>query len=582
MGVAETLQMPSFKLQRVPPWQPASPPPPVPWVGCSLVRPPPSPLPSGRLARWGRGAREYCQASTLHGLKYVGDNHLHLAERFFWLLSFLLAVAAATYYITILYQKWDDPVIVTLSPTATPLNVLPFPAVTVCNMNRAKHSIATRIMESQDRDDQSKLEKRLLSTFCDLSETETDVTPNITSSWDAVEKFLVKVGQPCHEMLVVCRYGGETRDCNDLFNPAITDEGICCSFNKVHRNLLFRNPRDLSDLNVTFPGTPVDWTPEGGYPPGTDEGAFPLRPRGRGTQLGLTLLLDSQADEYFCSTTASVGFKMMLQNPVETPKIAHMGFVFSPGEELRVVVSPQILHASQLLRKVAPAKRRCVFSGEAKLHFYRTYTQRNCKLECEANYTLAQCGCVLSYMPKDSKTPICSSIKSEACANKALDKMEISLTQTNDGPEAGPSSERTNCSCLPGCSEISYSSSTFSSRLWVHHLRSEYTANVSNVSHVIENLALVHIFFTESQFTSMLKAELFGFTEFLSNTGGLLGLFMGFSFMSVAEAVYFLTLRLWCVAFRASHGGHGDAGADGRHFEVRPYKKTVAPYPFMK
>lgn len=37
--------------------------------------------------------------------------------------------------------------------------------------------------------------------------------------------------------------------------------------------------------------------------------------------------------------------------------------------------------------------------------------------------------------------------------------------------------------------------------------------------------------------------ELIGFTEFLSNTGGLLGLFMGFSVFSIIEVFYFLTLR---------------------------------------
>lgn len=32
---------------------------------------------------------------------------------------------------------------------------------------------------------------------------------------------------------------------------------------------------------------------------------------------------------------------------------------------------------------------------------------------------------------------------------------------------------------------------------------------------------------------------------FLANSGGLLGLFMGFSFMSAVEVIYFLTLRVW-------------------------------------
>lgn len=34
--------------------------------------------------------------------------------------------------------------------------------------------------------------------------------------------------------------------------------------------------------------------------------------------------------------------------------------------------------------------------------------------------------------------------------------------------------------------------------------------------------------------------------QFTASTGGLLGLFMGFSFLSFMEIVYFSTMRLWC------------------------------------
>jgi amiloride-sensitive sodium channel len=90
---------------------------------------------------------------------------------------------------------------------------------------------------------------------------------------------------------------------------------------------------------------------------------------------------------------------MRLHNPVETPKIAEFGFLLSPGKEYRVVIKPTISNASSSLRKIPKDKRQCVFSDEKYLKFYRTYTQRNCALECEANYTLAMCSCVPYYLP---------------------------------------------------------------------------------------------------------------------------------------------------------------------------------------
>lgn len=77
----------------------------------------------------------------------------------------------------------------------------------------------------------------------------------------------------------------------------------------------------------------------------------------------------------------------------------------------------------------------------------------------------------------------------------------------------------------------------------------------------------MHIYYEESIFRSNTKEVLIGFTEFLcklieipkqcvqlksvhplaASTGGLLGLFMGFSVVSLIEIVYFVTLRPFCV-----------------------------------
>lgn len=56
----------------------------------------------------------------------------------------------------------------------------------------------------------------------------------------------------------------------------------------------------------------------------------------------------------------------------------------------------------------------------------------------------------------------------------------------------------------------------------------------------------IGIFFKEMQFITSERNELYGQTDFLANCGGLLGLFTGFSFLSIVEILYFLTLRLMC------------------------------------
>lgn len=56
----------------------------------------------------------------------------------------------------------------------------------------------------------------------------------------------------------------------------------------------------------------------------------------------------------------------------------------------------------------------------------------------------------------------------------------------------------------------------------------------------------ISIFFKSSHFIMSQRNELYGPTDFLANFGGLLGLFTGFSVLSLLEIIYFLSVRLIC------------------------------------
>jgi hypothetical protein len=55
-----------------------------------------------------------------------------------------------------------------------------------------------------------------------------------------------------------------------------------------------------------------------------------------------------------------------------------------------------------------------------------------------------------------------------------------------------------------------------------------------------ENLVALKIFFKEPYFTSITKKDKIPFITFVANVGGLMGLCMGLSFVSVAEWIYHL------------------------------------------
>ena len=75
---------------------------------------------------------------------------------------------------------------------------------------------------------------------------------------------------------------------------------IVDNFRRVWENL----ERTLASENQ------VDWNPEYKFTKHDPVDAIPWRPFGSGSNYGLTLALDVDADEYYCSSTASVGFKV--------------------------------------------------------------------------------------------------------------------------------------------------------------------------------------------------------------------------------------------------------------------------------
>lgn len=56
----------------------------------------------------------------------------------------------------------------------------------------------------------------------------------------------------------------------------------------------------------------------------------------------------------------------------------------------------------------------------------------------------------------------------------------------------------------------------------------------------------LYVSFKESTFIPLVRSETSTTSDFIANCGGLLGLFMGVSVLSIVELIYFFTLRWFC------------------------------------
>ncbi|XP_063697190.1 pickpocket protein 28-like [Culicoides brevitarsis] len=455
---------------------------------------------------------DYFVNTTLHGLKYVGMTNLSIIERLFFLVSFIFVVCLSGYFITNVYMKWvRTPIIISLDPQLSQSKDFPFPAVTICNMNQARNTFAKNI--SRDS-----IEYAVLTSMCHHTKLDSTFKDNIFGKWSYVRKLILNITQPCSQLLTSCRFSGRSIDCNKIFRTILTDEGLCCTFNSLDSAYMFSRFSENNNFDSGVPRSSVFWSPETKY----NNQVFDETPRrnpGAGVHMGLSIMLNLDFDEYFCSSSNSYGFKVLLHNPAETPKISNFGLLLSAGMETRLLFSPVWYSASPSIKDIHQNVRQCIFENESKLDFFRVYTKQNCEMECEASITEQECKCRALHMPKlNDEVRICdqrdSAYRTEYFGDDSL-----------------------LCECLPACYEISYSTEMSSAPL----LRNNMFDGDAILD--LKNTGILHVFLEDASFRSFTKTEFIGFTEFLSNTGGLLGLFMGFSVLSVVEIIYFSSMR---------------------------------------
>ena len=71
--------------------------------------------------------------------------------------------------------------------------------------------------------------------------------------------------------------------------------------------------------------------------------------------------------------------------------------------------------------------------------------------------------------------------------------------------------------------------------------------------------SVVSILFKDDDFLYTQRSEIHGWADFIANTGGILGLFLGISILSIVEIIYFITFRQLNEEHRSDSCSHSSA-----------------------
>ncbi|XP_049470766.1 acid-sensing ion channel 4 isoform X1 [Panthera uncia] len=300
-----------------------------------------------------RDLATFASTSTLHGLGRACGPGPHGLRRTLWALALLTSLAAFLYQAAGLARGYlTRPHLVAMDPAA-PAPVAGFPAVTLCNINRFRHSALSDAdifhlanltgLPPKDRDGHR---------AAGLRYPEPDMVD-----------ILNRTGHQLADMLKSCNFSGHHCSASN-FSVVYTRYGKCYTFNA------------------------------------DPQSSLPSRAGGMGS--GLEIMLDIQQEEYLPiwretnETSFEAGIRVQIHSQEEPPYIHQLGFGVSPG--FQTFVSCQEQRLTYLPQPWGNCRAE---SGlrEPELQGYSAYSVSACRLRCEKEAVLQRCHCRMVHMP---------------------------------------------------------------------------------------------------------------------------------------------------------------------------------------
>ncbi|KAK4873973.1 hypothetical protein RN001_013333 [Aquatica leii] len=452
--------------------------------------------------------QQFCTSTSIHGFKFLGERNRYLIEKIWWFIVLVLASAGSSSLVYQSYNKWNtSPIVVTLAMAETPIWNVPFPAVTICP------------------------ELKCNSRIFNFSNVHLKYTSNETiSQEDETES---------------CKWAGKELNCSSALEPIMTSEGLCDTFNMLQLSEIVElHVEKIFDDSKSNNTKARQWSLDKGYSINATLDTYPRRTTLPGVKSGfqIDLYVNDNDLDYTCREIQ--GFKVSLHHPGEIPDLVNY-FRVPLDQVVVAAVKPNMITTSDDLVNYDPHIRQCYLPEEIKLKSFKMYTQRNCILECLSNYLLHKCGCTLIYMPHKNDSKFCGPGKME-CINHYQAHLMDHRAKFQD--ERNTKKSKFYCGCLPLCTSLSFDAET-SQTDW--NWRKTYNllqrnSTIDSFDYKSGHYSRLIVFYKEMQFMTSERHEVYGSMEFLANCGGLFGLFLGFSFTSFMEIVYFLSLRLFC------------------------------------
>ncbi|XP_078661502.1 uncharacterized protein LOC144905635 [Branchiostoma floridae x Branchiostoma belcheri] len=243
-----------------------------------------------------------------------------------------------------------------------------------------------------------------------------------------------------------------------------------------------------------------------------------------GAGYGLKLTLNVESDEYIGIFGQDPGVKVTVHTPGSTPLPEVNALSAEPGKSTYIGLKRRVVN-----RQPHPYGN-CSLSTETSPLYGGLYTYETCKRSCLQKALIEECGCSDELLAINST--ICSTLNEtqECCRQRVRKEHEINKLV---------------CPCYQPCHEESYdvwvSSSSWPSETYSSYVlekistRSRSKKLPKNLDSIRKNLVRLHLYYQNLNYQEIKDIPSFTIEALLSSIGGLLGLYIGLSVITVCE-----------------------------------------------
>ncbi|XP_050094043.1 sodium channel protein Nach-like [Anopheles aquasalis] len=459
------------------------------------------------------------------------------------------------------------PTITTIETMTYPIWKIPFPAVTVCNINKIDREKANAIIErlvtefglSRENATELLVAQASLINFEEVNQTYMELEQVLgRMGWNPAT-LLLELNQPCKDLIKVCYWLGAEVPCQAIIRRTRTDNGYCCSYN-------------------------VDETMEPLIAPGyqnisraSNQKYSPKRLSGAGRHVGLSVLIDIQPDTYMAPTKSFYGAEVYIHDSQDFPSDADYEHVIQPGWDVAMSVIPLPIESSSTMRQVPEEMRNCFLPDEDdNTEWTENFNLNVCLSECRLRTIIKLCNCVPFYyvdmnIEESKNVSLCALVNSRCL--RFFRRYFYSLQpETDSDGDVSEFKFGMACDCKPPCSVLNYNVQTIASQRQPNGFPS---ANFGGRN--VSMYATLNVHFKDLYCVKYKRDAYMTWDSLVATFGGIFGLCMGGSVLSIVELLYYFTVKPFTVYQEKMKRKRNERPQipPARRLVVRPY---VSPF----